>query len=250
MIRSRRGKDIGIAGPAQALIPLGAVRRQIDEVRLLAPEGVFNQAVYLGIIRLEETRLHEVRVEDRGPEGLRRDLSRPARHPDIAESIVGEVLGDNLRPVVRNVYKFRLGLPVIVPVEISFLQNFSELECKDGPGFHSSRNVDLQKARVVLSEVQDRLASGRRNDFPYIQYFMRPDIGRHPVLKMRKGKGCCAGLLLRGNDNCRLSHTFSHIFSRLLPRLISLVYSRLLVQCPSAIFCNLSGPGRKIGWQA
>ncbi len=87
---TRRGKDLDVAGPAQALVALGAVGRDVEKVPAHAPNNILVETVDEGIRAFEPANALHVRMTDHGAQGVRRQGARPAFHLSIAEAVKGK----------------------------------------------------------------------------------------------------------------------------------------------------------------
>ena len=68
-VAGSRSKHLCVACPTEPLIALWAVRRHLDEVGALRPEGVFDQAVYQGVAGYEAARRRLHRTDRHGGNG-------------------------------------------------------------------------------------------------------------------------------------------------------------------------------------
>ena len=90
-------EDLGIAGPAEALVALRAVRGHVHEVAALAPDDVALKLVQVGIRAAEGSRLGHVGVEHHARELLDGALFQLPRYLHVAEAVEGEAGLEALR---------------------------------------------------------------------------------------------------------------------------------------------------------
>ncbi|CDD27654.1 unknown [Firmicutes bacterium CAG:94] len=124
-------EHLGVARPAHALVPLGAVGGHVHKVVLLAPLGVENQAVHLFAASLQEADFLQVGVEAVAQKGALIGLAAgPARHLDVPVAVEGEIGAHHGRPSIGNVAVLAQGGAHVVPVEAAVLQQLAELQAQ------------------------------------------------------------------------------------------------------------------------
>ena len=153
-------EDLGVARPAHALVPLGAVGGAVHEVGLLPPQAVAEQLIYPGVGALEAAGGAHVGVDRHALKGVGIDLPGPAGDLHVAEAEVTELGQVGPPPPVADVAYLRQGRAHVVPVEVAVpVQRLAELEPQLGP--RRGVGLEAQKPRQVLAEVQHRLPLGR-----------------------------------------------------------------------------------------
>ena len=182
VIAGRGGEDLGVPGPAQALAALGAVGGHVDKVGFQAPEGIFIQAVELGVSGLDKADPLQVGREYAAPKALFFQLSHPAADAHIAEAEEGKVGVNGLPLTAGDVLETGARVPIVFVVKVSLLQDFPEVQ-GDGRARGKVR-VEFRKTCKVLAEVQHRLPGGGVQDFPHRQRFRHRDGQAQAVCQM------------------------------------------------------------------
>ena len=126
----RTAEDLGISRPAVSLVPLGAVRRHVQEIALLSPFCIVNQLVHQRIRGLDISQFLHLGVDDQPSEIIHIRLAFPTGDLDEPIAVKGKMLPHIARISVRNVCKFCLCRPQIFIVKISVLEDFTKLETK------------------------------------------------------------------------------------------------------------------------
>ena len=85
--RRRRCEHLDVAGPAEPLVALRAVGRQVDEVAAHAPADVLVEPVEPVVRAVERAGRRHVAVTDDGLDRVRGQLSRPAVDLDVPEPV-------------------------------------------------------------------------------------------------------------------------------------------------------------------
>ncbi len=85
--RRRRCEHLDVSGPAEPLVALRAVRRQIDEVAAHAPADVLVQLVEPVVRAVERAGRRHVAVADDGLDRVRGQVAGPAVDLDVAEPV-------------------------------------------------------------------------------------------------------------------------------------------------------------------
>ena len=90
--RRGRGEDLDVAGPAESLVALRAVGRDVDEVAAHAPDDVLVQAVDELVRASRTSRCARCRCGTPGDDAAvrRRRVARPAVDLGVAEAVEGE----------------------------------------------------------------------------------------------------------------------------------------------------------------
>src|SRR5439155_8053048 len=83
IVGCRPNIDLRIAGPAKALVALGAVGGQIDEIGALSPNDVFEKAIYHRIRAFEIAGQRRVRMHDDAGDGIEIRFARIAGQLDV-----------------------------------------------------------------------------------------------------------------------------------------------------------------------
>ena len=149
------GDDGRVAGPAQALVPLGAVGGDVQEVVKLPPHGVVEQLVDPAVRRLNGAGGVDVRADVHPGKVLRPHLG-DALHLHIAEAVEGAVGPHMGLFSLGDIPVLRLGGAQVVPVEAAVLEHLAV-------GEHNLRArglayVKLHPAGHVLAKVQHGFA--------------------------------------------------------------------------------------------
>ena len=191
----RRGEGVDVAGPAEALVALRAVRGDTDEVVAHRPDDVLVQAVQPLVGGGQPPGAAHVGVDHDRAEGRAQVVSLPAGDLDVAETVEGEA-----------------GLPLLVGsavpgVDVGGLRGTEGLEVDlaaghpfgvaqdDLPAF-GDRAVQADPAADLLAEVEDGPA-GRRAEHRDRGEFLDPADrlaggvfdGTGPVEEHRRGPG-------------------------------------------------------------
>ena len=160
-IRRRAAVDHGVAGPGVAL-PGGAVHRNVQEVALLAPAGVFHQLVDELVGAAEITRFLHIGVDG---DGIKvRILRENTLYKGVPEAKDGKVRGVLLHhgafADVGDLLELRPSAVAVGGGEAAVLvQPFPVLEIHGLPGYGiPKRHSDIP--RDVLSEVDDEMPRG------------------------------------------------------------------------------------------
>ena len=104
IIACRLHKHFRIPGPSQTLVPLGAVRGNVQEISPLSPENIGEQPVQLRDAAAQAAGLPQIRIDCNGRKLFRLRLSRKFLQLQIAESEKGQ----NRMPVCtpsRQIYR-------------------------------------------------------------------------------------------------------------------------------------------------
>ena len=163
LIAGGGGEHLGIPRPSHALIPLGAVRGDIQEIRNLPPLDVGQELIDQGIPGFQKSCQGELRVKHQGGKILCVQMGN-ALHLHIPEAIEGKLRLQHMGGSIGNVDVLRFGGAQIVPVEIAVLENFAELQMN----LRSLRflHPQAEDSRHILPHVNDRLPSrGMENLF-------------------------------------------------------------------------------------
>ena len=121
-----RREDLRVAGPAHALIPLGAVRGHVDEVAPLPPFDVGDQLVDQRVPGGQAARSRKGRMQHQRSEVLGLEVGN-ALDLHISITVEGELRCQNVRLAVGDIEVFRPRAAQVVPVEIPVLQDLPEL---------------------------------------------------------------------------------------------------------------------------
>ena len=172
-----------VAGPAQPLVPLRAVRGHIQEIAPLAPEGILRQPVQFFMAGVYPQGFPQIRGQADCCEILRIRLIQ-SFNLRISESKEGEQRFHFFFDAVGSVDEFRFCRTQIIPVEVSLLQHFTG---PDTEGSAPGKPVDeTDDTGHILAEIQ-HLLPGRRADQYRFAFRPGPDAGR----KLRLDPVCC-----------------------------------------------------------
>ena len=171
-IEARRAdKHLRVARPAEALVSLRAVGRDIEEIALLTPDYIFEKLVHRLVRALEITRAADIRMDDDRREILFFHLIRPVLKADISKAEKGECAFIYVLLTVANELYLRVRRAVVGVVEVAVaVKRLAVGDCRLRTG--STFYPELDIARHILPEVNDRLAC---RGFYYLQ-------SRHPLL--------------------------------------------------------------------
>ena len=122
VIGGRLAEDLRVARPAQAFIPLRAVRRHVEEIAALPPKHVGEELIQLGIRAGDMAR-----PADGGVHGNRRKLLRayvlhalrPFRQANHPKAVEREARMIDVHPFLAGVADFRLRRAVVFVVEVA-----------------------------------------------------------------------------------------------------------------------------------
>ena len=147
----RRSEDLEVAGPAQALVPLRAVRGDVQEVAPHAPDDVLVEAVEHRLRGAEPAGSLQVRVTDDRPHVLRRQASRPAIQLRVPEPVVGEAW----LPLFELAAAQRIAEPVLHTCQPRRLKRDLSYRCRsplcgvaNGRGIADDLRDDCYRARL------------------------------------------------------------------------------------------------------
>ena len=171
-IEARRAdKHLRVTRPAEALVSLRAVGRDIEGIALLTPDYIFEKLVHRLVRALEITRAADIRVYNYRREILFFYLIRPVLKADISKAEEGERAFIYVLLAVANELYLRVRRAIIGVIEIAVaVKRLAVGDCRLRTG--SAFYPELDIARHILPEVNDRLAC---RGFYYLQ-------GRHPLL--------------------------------------------------------------------
>lgn len=152
-VKARRPtEDHRVARPAEALVTLRAVGRDVDKVTLLAPQRVLEQAVDFRVRGLDLARAVQARMHDAAGEVVHIELADPARDLDVAEAEERERRLDDRVCAVGDVRVLGLRRAQVVAIEAAVLQHFTVLQVDARPG--RRRGLEAQPADQVLAQVE------------------------------------------------------------------------------------------------
>ena len=116
MIAGRVAEDLNIPCPTHALVPLGAVGGNVQEVALQAPLAVKIQPVQQGIAGLQRAGFLNVGIHGAAHEFAGIQFAYPAFHLHVAEAKVGKVGLHKPERTIGDIAENALGGAQIVPV--------------------------------------------------------------------------------------------------------------------------------------
>ena len=193
------GRDgLRVARPAQALVPLGAVAGHVQKIVLHAPEGVLEEPVHRGAAGVQRYDLGHGTAQMHGGEVLRPD-GMIAVHFHIAKAKEREVGPHLARCPVGDIGKAGDGRAVVFMVEFAVLQDLPRRERDAGALLQSAG--EAHPAGQILTEVQDRVALWRADQFLHREAVTFHHRQTHPVLQW---PAALRGYQLRRADNFRL----------------------------------------------
>ena len=173
---SRRAHiDLGIARPAEPLVALRAIGRQINEVGALRPDDVLEQPIDHRVGALEAAGHRRVRVQHDAGDRVQVRLARIARQLDILEAVEREarLVGLALRVAAQDVVVRRARLAQVLGHQPAIgMQHLAVAQAN----LRARRAFDLQPrhAGEVLAQVEDIDAVGRRSDANGLDLLDRP----------------------------------------------------------------------------
>src|SRR5208337_257351 len=88
---SGAGKGLGISGPTQSLIPLRAIRGDVEEIPFLPPDDVVLKLAQQLIGSFKGTGGLNRRMDNHAREAIERGCSGPTAHSHITKPLEGEV---------------------------------------------------------------------------------------------------------------------------------------------------------------
>ena len=164
-VGSRADEDLRVAGPAQALVPLGAVRGNVQEVAPLAPDDVGEELIQRLIPGGQPAGAPHVGMDDDGGEILRPGLAGPGKEPDIPEAEEGEPRVPGLEAVPAGVFHLGFGGTVVfvVPVAV-FILHLRMVEEDLVPSLRADGEFNV--AGDLLAEVDGGVSIGGFEDPP------------------------------------------------------------------------------------
>ena len=116
------GEDLGIPGPAHALVALGAVGGDVEEIPLLAPDDVAQELVDQRLRRHDLTRGRHGGMDDDAGQAVRGERPRVAVDHDVPEPEEREMRLERLvAAAFQRVADGRLGLAQVREVDVPFL---------------------------------------------------------------------------------------------------------------------------------
>ena len=156
---------MSIARPAETFIALRTVCRHIEKIPFLAPDDVVLQPVEKRIGSLERARPRDSRVHNHARKILRVYFAGPAAHRDITKPLKSKMRLERFRSLAFGGVANRfLSRAQIGGIEISrFVEHFRVTQGDGGSGRSGQSEAD--PAHHVLSHVEDRIASGRFQNF-------------------------------------------------------------------------------------
>ena len=162
--RGGTAEDLRVARPAETLVSLRTVGRDVEVVRLLTPDDVVVELIDLLVAADVSARALHVRVDRNRTERIGIDLVEGIFHKlDVAEALEGVGRLENVVAATRHIGAFVARGTVVRGIEVAlFVQHLGVMQHDAA----SARCLDryLNVARHVLSEVEDALALRRRND--------------------------------------------------------------------------------------
>ncbi len=190
----RFGKDLGVSGPAQTLVPLGAVGGQVQEVPLLAPAYVFKKAVDQRMACGQISRLLQIAVQDQGREIFFLEICDPF-DLYIAAAEEGKAGHQKGLLTAADIPVFGQGGPVVVVVKAALLKDFPKLQADPFPClFPKAQGKD---ACQVLAKVQDLFSCGGMQEGNGLYPLLHSDRQRIAVRKRGFSLSDKTGLRLR-----------------------------------------------------
>ncbi len=146
-----RGEDRQVAGPAQPLVALRAVGRHVDEVAALPPDHVAVQLIEHRVGALEFSDALQLRGDDDGDQGVRRQLAGPAGDLGITEAVEGERRLEEVLATAQDQLVGALRGAQRADAELAVLQHLGVSQ-RDGLATLTA-DRELQPANEILAEV-------------------------------------------------------------------------------------------------
>ena len=164
-IEARRAdKHLRVARPAEALVSLRAVGRDIEEVALLTPYYILEKSVHRLIRALEVPRAADIRVYNYRREILFFYLIRPVLKADIAKTEEGQRAFICVLLAVAGEFYLCAGGAVVGVIEIAVaVERLTVRDSRLRAGDALYFKLDI--TRYILAEINDRLA---RRSFRYL----------------------------------------------------------------------------------
>ena len=184
-VTGRGGKHLGVAGPAQPLVPLGAVGGRIQEIVKLAPPGVGDQPVDQWVPGGQASRRRQLGMPQKCREVFGLEF-RNSFHLYIPIAVVGKLRLQRMGLSVRDIDILGFCGAQIVPVEIALLQNFTELQPHRLPGRHTESQPEA--AGDLLPDVQHRFPCRGVQNFLHRQFGAGRDRGGMPSTQPALGR--------------------------------------------------------------
>ena len=175
----RPAEDLRVARPAHALVPLGAVRGNVQEVVLQAPLNVVLQLIHQRVRAGEGAGSAHAGMHHAGGEVFRPHLPGPLFQLGVAEALEGEQLCVFRAPAPADVAYLGLGGAQVGEVGVAL-----GVQGLEAPQMHQiarlAGHAEAHPARQVLPEVQHRVALGGHDDLLHRQLFRHA----HPAARL------------------------------------------------------------------
>ena len=164
----RPAENLRVPRPAHALVPLGAVRGDVQEVVLQAPLYVVLQLVHQRVRAGEGAGSAHAGMHHAGGEVFRPHLPGPCLQLGVAEALEGEQLTILRAPAPADVAYLCLGRAQVGKVGVAL-----GVQGLEAPQMHQiarlAGHAEAHPARQVLPEVQHRVALGGHDDLLHRQ---------------------------------------------------------------------------------
>ena len=166
----RAAEDLGVPRPAHALVPLGAVRGNVQEIAPQAPFDVAFQPVQERIGTGKTTGLRHIGMNYAGGEIFFSDFLRPGFNQGVAKALEGKafVIGSGL-VIPADIPDFRQRAAKIVKVRVARC-----VQCFKAAKMRQSSRLSLYgkpyMARQILPKIQHRFAFGGGQNLTHRQF--------------------------------------------------------------------------------
>ena len=182
--RRRAEEDLRVARPAQTLVALRAVGRNIDEVVEHPPLDIRLQPVDERVGRNERTVLGRRRTDRLGDEILGVQLAVDSLHLDVAEAVEGEPGREPLLALPRkDIGTQRFGLTQVAGEEFALFKNLGVVDAHRVAALAAQTHA--RAPRYVLAEVDHAGSRRGREDLDGFEGFNYPhgraDAGRQVI---------------------------------------------------------------------
>ena len=132
VVAGRLDKNLRVAGPAEAFVPLGAVGGNVEEIALLTPENIGDQLIEHRIGGFDFPGLSNVGIN--GDRGKLRDIGRAGkcRQPDIPKAEEGQLRVPSLKALPAGVMNLGLRRAIVGVIEVAVrVQHLAVLDADD-----------------------------------------------------------------------------------------------------------------------
>ena len=169
-------EHLGVAGPAQTLVTLGAVGGDVQIVGLLTPDDVVIQLVDLFVAAAVRTGALHIGIDGDGGEVCQiHSFEGILGQPDVAEALEAVAGLEHIGFTTADIGHFASGVAVVGVVEVAVgIQHFAVVQHDAAAPGGGDGNLHI--AGHILAKVDDLLALGGDDQFHGSQMFLLGDV--------------------------------------------------------------------------